>query len=205
MPGQKAASEERRAQIIGAALQVAIARGVEELTVRRVADAAGLSHGLVHFHFRTKPDLLGALLDVVLRRTAAAEAVPGELPAESPVAQLLAVMHSEIARLAADHDMAKLFFDFSVMGAHNHVIRRRMSAELVRYRRAFRPLVTRAIESEPARFAGVTPDDLAAVVVSFIKGSALQAVIDPRGFDTAGFLTASAALLGQMEAGVTRG
>lgn len=201
MPGQKAAVPERRAQILEATIQVATAGGLEDLTVRRVAAVAGLSHGLVHFHFRTKQDLLSALLDHVLQATAVSEAVPEEAGHAAPLHELLAVMRAEIARLTADRELARLFFDFSVMGARSRPIRMRMSAELARYRRAFRPLVKRVLEAEPGRFAGVTADGLCAVVVAFIKGSALQSVIDPRGFDATHFLAASSALLAQMEVG----
>ena len=201
MPGQRAAVAERRAQILAATVQVAGAGGLEDLTIRRVAAVAGLSHGLVHFHFKTKQDLLSALLDHVLHATAVSEAVPTATGGEPPLAALLAVMRAEMGRLSADREMTRLFFDFSVMGARNRPIRVRMSAELARYRRAFRPLVKQVLESEPGRFAGVSADGLAAVVVAFIKGSALQSVIDPRGFDARGFLAASSALLAQAEQG----
>ena len=199
MPGQKAAVGERRAQILAAAIQVAAAGGLDDLTIQRVAAVAGLSHGLVHFHFKTKQELLSALLDHVLHATAASEAVPPAARSDAPLDELLAVMRSEMARLTADAEITRLFFDFSVMGARSRPIRMRMSAELARYRRAFRPLVKRVLESEPGRFVCVTADGLWAVVVAFIKGSALQSVIDPRGFDASGFLAASSALLAQIE------
>ena len=69
MPGQKAAEAERRAQILEAAYKVALRKGLESLTVRAVAAAAGLSHGLVLFHFKRKDQLVRAVLDRVLANT----------------------------------------------------------------------------------------------------------------------------------------
>src|SRR5689334_9899054 len=110
MPGQKAASAERREQILAAAVRVASVGGLEEMTVRRVAAAAGMSHGLVHFHFKTKQELLSALLERVLHATAASEAVETGIGDGPPLAELLAVMLAEMGRLTADSGMAKLFF-----------------------------------------------------------------------------------------------
>ena len=54
MPGQKASEDERRKQILRAAFDVASRRGLASLTVRLVAAKAGLSTGLVLFHFESK-------------------------------------------------------------------------------------------------------------------------------------------------------
>jgi len=55
-----------------------------------------------------------------------------------------------------------------------------------------------ALIAEPERFPGVTPDGLAAVAVSFIKGCAVQSMIDPEQFDIAEYLVAAEGLLGQL-------
>jgi hypothetical protein len=72
-----------------------------------------------------------------------------------------------------------------------------MQAELDRYRDAFRPIAEDVLRAEPSRFAGVTADGLAAVSVSFIKGCAVQSMIDPKNVDIDEFLTATQGLFGQ--------
>jgi AcrR family transcriptional regulator len=69
MPGQKANEATRREQILKAAYEVALRRGIDGLTVRAVAARARLSHGLVLFHFKRKDQLGLALLDRVLAMT----------------------------------------------------------------------------------------------------------------------------------------
>jgi AcrR family transcriptional regulator len=69
MPGQKATEATRREQILKAAYEVALRRGIDGLTVRAVAARARLSHGLVLFHFKRKDQLGLALLDRVLATT----------------------------------------------------------------------------------------------------------------------------------------
>ena len=59
------------------------------------------------------------------------------------------------------------------------------------------------LAAEPERFPGVTPDGLAAVSVGFIKGCAVQSVIDPEHFDVAEFLSAANGLMAQLEPSTT--
>jgi TetR/AcrR family transcriptional repressor of bet genes len=54
------------------------------------------------------------------------------------------------------------------------------------------------LEAEPECFPQVTADGLAGVAVSFIKGCAVQAMIDPEHFDIEQYLAAAEGLLGQL-------
>lgn len=54
--------EARRSQIIEATIRTLAARGFARTTLTEVAKTAGLSHGLVLFHFETKEKLLGDTL-----------------------------------------------------------------------------------------------------------------------------------------------
>lgn len=198
MPGEKAAEAERQEQILAAAFEVATKHGLEGLTIRRVATQAGLSHGLVHFHFTSKAELLVALLDWLFATTAAFVMRPEIARIRSPLQRLLALLKQEMGRITSDRARIHLFFDFWLMGTRNPRIRRRMSAELTRYRQAFRPMVEEVLRAEPNRFPDVTPETLCAVVVAFIKGSAVQAVIDPSGLDVPQFTAAVNGLLSQI-------
>src|SRR5699024_7041805 len=59
-------AEERRAQLVAAALGLAEAEGFGAVTIRRVADAAGVSLGAVHYCFENKEELMGAAIDNVV-------------------------------------------------------------------------------------------------------------------------------------------
>jgi AcrR family transcriptional regulator len=51
-------TEERRAQILGAAAQVFSDHGYHEATIRQIADRAGLAEGTIYLYFPGKRDLL---------------------------------------------------------------------------------------------------------------------------------------------------
>jgi AcrR family transcriptional regulator len=198
MPGRKASEQTRRDQIIRAAYEVAARRGLEGLTVRLVAAKARLSTGLVLFHFKSKDQLVVALLDWLLSTTTVLH-IGAQIGAiGSPLERLLALLRQEMDRLSSEPRRIRLFFEFWGLGGRHGRIGARMRAELARYREAFRPMAVAVLEAEPERFSRVTADGLAGVAVSFIKGCAVQSMIDPEHFDIREYLVAAEGLLGQL-------
>jgi AcrR family transcriptional regulator len=198
MPGTKEPEESRRAQILQAAYEVAARHGLSGLTVRLVATSAGLSPGLVLFHFKTKEHLLIALLDWLLGTTSVLLVTADIACIGSPIERLLALLEREMDRLSSEPCRIRLFFEYWIVGIRSPGVRRKMGAELARYRAAFRPIAAEVLAADADRFAGVTPAGLAAVAVSFIKGCAVQSMIDPGQFDIAEYLRAAHALLDQL-------
>jgi TetR/AcrR family transcriptional repressor of bet genes len=196
VPGRKAAEETRRAQIVAAALEVATRKGLEGLTIRLVATRARLSPGLVLFHFQSRELLLAALLDHLLATTTVLHLTSELGSIKAPLERLRAVLRVEMDRLSSEPKRIRLFFDFWALGGRDPRIGAKMRAELARYREAFRPIAKAVLDAKPKRFSGATADGLAAVAVSFIKGCAVQAMIDPDHFDIRVYLAAVEGLLG---------
>ena len=196
MPGRKASEATRRGQILHAAYDIAARQGLDALTVRQVAGRARLSAGLVLFHFKTKDALVLAVLDHVLATTTVLHVTEDIAAMSPPRERLLALLRREMWRLSSEPRRIRLFFDFWALGFTHRRIRSKMQAELDRYREAFRPIADDALRAERARFAGVTAEGLAAVCVSFIKGCAVQSMIDPENVNIDEFLAATQGLFG---------
>jgi AcrR family transcriptional regulator len=197
VPGTKAAEVVRREQIRTAAYELAADSGLHAITIRDVAERAGLSPGLVLFHYGSKEHLVLAVLSWVLETTTALRIGPDVASIAAPGERLLALLRQEIARLSGEPRRTRLFFEFWSAGLWDPAIGVRMQQELDRYREAFRPMVTEVLTADPTLFPGVTADGLAAVVVSFIKGCSVQSLIEPR-LDTSEFLHAAEGLLAQL-------
>jgi TetR/AcrR family transcriptional repressor of bet genes len=61
--GRPSNKEERRLQIMEG-LQIAMAeKGYEKASIQSIAKAAGLSSGLIHYHFKSKQEILVALIN----------------------------------------------------------------------------------------------------------------------------------------------
>ena len=205
MPGRKASEATRRDQIVRAAYDVAMRKGLDGLTVRLVASKARLSTGLVLFHFKSRDRLIVALLDWLLATTTVLHIGPKIQAIAAPLDRLLALLRQEMDRLSREPERLRLFFEFWVVGGRHPQIGTKMRAELARYREAFRPMAGEVLEAEPERFTHVTADGLAGVAVSFIKGCAVQAMIDPEHFDIQEYLVAAEGLLGQLGPGAPTG
>jgi TetR/AcrR family transcriptional regulator, transcriptional repressor of bet genes len=218
VPGARAPEPQRRAQIVDAALTVAARDRLDRLTVRRVAAEAGLSPGLVFHHLDDKETLLLAVLDRLIERTfipvaggstlvagaftpgvgAAAEDDPSATASAAPITAgdlLLDRVRHDVARIADEREYIELFFDFWVMGTRHPEVRGRIAAALRAYRGALVPLATAVVAEEPERFAGTRPDRLAALVVAFVLGHAVQAVLDPEASDVEGVVVTLDALV----------
>jgi AcrR family transcriptional regulator len=107
-PPRKMSRETRRGQLIEATIEVLAERGFARMTLTEVAKRAGLSHGLVNFHFQTKEGLLSetllALAEEYRQNWLAAMQGAGEAPAAQLDSLIRADFNPEIctpARLSA--------------------------------------------------------------------------------------------------------
>jgi TetR/AcrR family transcriptional repressor of bet genes len=191
MGGQKKSEQERIDAILAAAYQIAVAEGLEAVTARRVATAAGISPGLVFFHFQSKDTLLQALLNVLLDGTLDALTDPG-LAELAPWDRLDRMVRGELERLREYHSGVELLFGFYFARRDDH-FRPRIEASFGRYLEAFLPVCREAV-AENGSSGAVSGDDLAATVVALVQGASVQAVRDPQGFRTEPLLAALRAL-----------
>lgn len=192
MPGAKLPGSERQEAILEAAFQVAARDTLGGLSMKAVAEAAGVSKGLVFYHFSDRESLLRALLDWMLERGPSV-AVPPELEDGGdmhPMRRLLALVGHQVALLEERRERVELFLDFWVMGTGVPEIQDRIHAAFERYRQEFEPYTRAVVDALPDRFEDGDAAGLAAVVVSFIEGCALQLIADPDRFDVRRYMGA---------------
>ena len=180
MPGVPLPEEERREQLLDAALAVATRDRLDGLTMRAVAAEAAVSSGLVSFHLGSKDGLLVAVLDRLVEELL--ELSVGVDVTEHATARdrLLALVRREVTRLGGERRVQlELFFDYWVLGTRHDEVRERIRAMLAGYRGFFLPFCVAAVDEEPTRFESTTPEALATTIVAFLAGTAVQTVIDP--------------------------
>ena len=182
MGGPKKSEQERCDAILAAAYDIAVAEGLDAVTARRVATAAGISPGLVFFHFQSKDGLLQALLDALLDGTLDALTDPA-LAALAPWARLERMIRGELERLQQYHAGVELLFAF-YFARRDDLFRPRIEASFGRYLEAFLPVCRELVtESASGSVASrTTGDDLAATVVALVQGASIQAIRNPVSF-----------------------
>lgn len=165
----------RRAQLVDAAMAIAVREGVEAVTVRRVAANAGVSLGIVHYCFEDKVELLRSMGDML------------PLVATEPVRR--ALEGSTDIRVVA-HATADGLWEALIPRRHMHLLAFEFATAGVRSR-ALRPIAemhqqqtwaaTRGVLEEVARVCGVTfsgdIDFLARLVAGYIHGIELAWLI----------------------------
>ncbi len=60
--GRPSNTEQRKQEIVDALLRVMAERGYEKASIQAIAKEAGLAPGLIHYHFKTKQEILLALV-----------------------------------------------------------------------------------------------------------------------------------------------
>jgi AcrR family transcriptional regulator len=105
------APERRRSDLLDAALQIVLDKGVAGLTVDEVTVRAEVAKGTFYLYFRSKQQLLGALQDrFVDDLTARQQAELDQLPADDWMGRLLHWMESSIRGYLAHADLHDALF-----------------------------------------------------------------------------------------------
>jgi AcrR family transcriptional regulator len=98
MPRKPGPGEDRRAQILDAALKAFAEKGYKGASNKDIAKAAGISPGLIYFYFHSKEDLLFAILEN--RVTAGGQPLPMESLKIFPPEQILPMLaHFALSQL----------------------------------------------------------------------------------------------------------
>lgn len=96
--GRKASKETRRLQLIEATIDSLSRRGYSDTTMADVADGAGLSRGIVNFHFESKEKLLVATLQFMAEEYAAHWRGALERAGDDPARRLAALVSADFDR-----------------------------------------------------------------------------------------------------------
>lgn len=94
---RKSNTEQRRMEIVAALLVVLAEQGYEKATIQAIAKQADLAPGLIHYHFKTKADILLLLIESLsdtLRRRFAAFSES----ATSPHQKFVAYINARLAK-----------------------------------------------------------------------------------------------------------
>lgn len=169
-------SDERRQQIIDAAIAAFIRQGYRKTTMPDIARQAKLSIGGVYWYFTSKDAILDAILDRLFQddRAALALLIDTSLSAAERMRAFARQYIADYPRFAWLNTVG---LEFYAEAAHEPKARAAISGYFERYRRA---LVT-LIEDGVARgeFRPVSAADAANALIALEEGLSLLVVVDP--------------------------
>jgi AcrR family transcriptional regulator len=181
MVGMRMAVEDRRAQLIEAALAVATQDGITATTVRRVAEQAEVALGVVHYAFADKDELVAALAARVVEELADASAAglafdaPPDLP--TALGSAIAAVWDSIEATPAEQ---LLTYEITTFALRNPELCGVGRAQYEVSQAAVERLLVLAADAGRARWTRPVPE-LAGEVLAFLDGVTLRWLVDRDG------------------------
>ncbi len=170
-------SEERRLQIVAAAIQVFVRKGYRKTTMPEIARQAGLSIGGVYWYFKSKDEIVQAILEDIFQKDLTALRLL--LDEDSSAAER---MKSFVAAYIESYNsvswMNSIGLEFFGEAAHDPNVQGFIQNYLARYRQVLVQLIEQGIRR--GEFRPVNPVDTANAVLALEEGLSLLVVADPQ-------------------------
>ncbi len=180
MPRATPIREARQRQLIEATIAAIGRYGYAKLTLNHVASLAGLSPGIVNFHFRSKEQLLAATLEYLVEEYEAGGG-PAAAPGESAAAKIHAMIEFEFDPGVSSLEKVAVWYAFWAEAQVNPSHRERVSRLEARYFEQTRDLFQRLIEE--GGYAGLSADAVGYGFNAMLDGFLNDLMIDPASFD----------------------
>jgi TetR/AcrR family transcriptional repressor of bet genes len=184
--GRQTNTDERRLEIVTGLMRVIARHGYAGASIQEIAKEARLTAGLIHYHFKSKQEILltlfGHLEALVEARMSARLATLGDKV--GPSAELDAMIDAFLALDTKSDERAVMCWTMlSAEAIHNAELGRLFGEAIARHRQRIEEIVARAgtkSRPRPAAVREAASAILAAIHGSFLLGCAAPGVI-PRG------------------------
>ena len=182
VPRSRAATREfRKAQLIESTIDSIAKRGFAETTLADVADGAGLSRGIVNFHFQSKEQLLVETLQLIAEeyrevwRRALAKA------GSVTVDRLIAMVQSDFDPAVCNRKKIAVWYAFWGEAKSRPTYLKLCADRDREYAEAFHALVRAMIEE--GGYEGLDAELVAQGLSALTDGLWLDFLVDPKNFD----------------------
>lgn len=181
--GVSAKGQERLAAVLDAATDLLVEEGYAQLSLRKIAARADMRLGNLQYYYRTKQDVIRALLERYLDRAVAAFEQRIATAGVDPRAQLLAGTETLVEGLESDAS-CRLFWELWALAARDRSVARatrafyeRYVAEVARVLRAVAPALRPAVAERRATLAVALLEGLSVLRLG-AEGSLARGVVD---------------------------
>lgn len=194
--GLSETARERREQILNAAEAIIAGHGIQELSLKKIEDEAGMSRGQLTYYFPTKESILLAVYDRMLRRMVR-EALAADGPKPMTGRAWECLRHALRKHLAPDwpppggRELFSLLFTFLAQMGHREDYRARLS----KWYADWRTFIAADVAGSVPEPRPVSPHVLAGLVQGLFIGLEVQLLMDPAAFDRAEMYAACVRLL----------
>jgi AcrR family transcriptional regulator len=172
----KQAPEARRQAILEAAIDVFARLGFGAATTDDIARAAGLSKGGLYWHFKSKDELLAAILHSMFDQEL--QRLQGLIQtSDSASNRLRSLVKQATAAMAQFEQALPVILDFYALAARDGAVRQFMQAYYQRYHRLLAELFEQGFAD--GEFHRATPAEAATTLIGQLEGLGLLWAIAP--------------------------
>lgn len=171
------ATDQKSRQIIDAARKVLAEKGFAGTTVNLVAAEAGVSRGLLHYHFKNKEAILAQVIRENMR---ASEALVADMLADAPSPEAFAARLIGGLRTLLREDPAffHLFFEAWAVARQSPLVADELAALYGRFRRAIQDGLQDAMAADRLRPA-LPSQGMALLLTAIVDGLGMQLITEP--------------------------
>ncbi|MEO8956379.1 MAG: TetR/AcrR family transcriptional regulator [Ktedonobacteraceae bacterium] len=187
-------SEERKQQILEAAIAVFARVGFRSARMDDIAEQAGLSKGALYLYYKSKDAIIAALLKYFFAQEFKRVQAFVESAQEVPIAEQLMTLTSQVAE--AMHWMGRLMpiaFEFYAIAGRDKEVHRFLKEYFKAYRLVLARLIQRGIER--GEFRTVDAEATAITLAALFEGLALLFFVDQEAVQWANQAETSVQLL----------
>ena len=168
-------SSERKSQILNAAQDVFTRKGFDEARMDDIAEETGLSKGTLYLYFKSKADLIIAILDRILERELGSlEKLKSD---EGSAAEALGRVTDALTRdIVTLLKLIPIVYGFLALAFRNRVVQRALKVYLNRYLDGLLPIIQRGIDS--GEFRQTDAREVAIAAGAIMEGTLLLWVYD---------------------------
>jgi len=168
-------SEERKAQIINAAQDVFTQKGFNEARMDDIADETGLSKGALYLYFKSKDDLIIAILDRMFQRELKQmENLDSDgIGAAETIRKMTDTVTKDILGFMR---LAPIVYQFLALAFRNKYVQKALKTYINRYIEMLTPIIEQGIKS--GEFRKVNAREVAIAMSAIIEGTLLLWVYD---------------------------
>ena len=174
-------SDQRKSQILNAAEDIFTKMGFDEARMDDIAKKTGLSKGTLYLYFKSKDDLIVAILDRIFQNEfrQLENLQQTEASASEAIWKLTDTIAKDIVRLLR---LIPIIYSFLALAFRNKYVQRALKEYINRYLNILIPIIQRGIDS--GEFRQVDAREVAIAAGAIIEGTILlwaydKSVVDP--------------------------
>jgi AcrR family transcriptional regulator len=175
-------SDERKSQIINAAEGVFTKKGFDEARMDDIAEETGLSKGTLYLYFKSKDDLIIAILDRMFQREFK-QLENLDQPAQSSTDAIWNITELLTKEILSLLRLIPIVYQFLALAFRNKYVQKAMKKYINRYLDILIPIIQRGIDS--GEFRQVDAREVAVAMGAMIEGTLLLWVYDKSLVDPA--------------------